>query len=135
MPRILVVDDQADVRTMISIVLRVHGFEIVEAANAAAALKAIEGTSFDAAIVDIFLDGINGFDLITMMRERTRELAVVAISGMAALDFVSQWPELADVVCLQKPFRPNELMAAIETARKAVGQPTAGDGVGEGAAF
>jgi DNA-binding response OmpR family regulator len=135
MPRILVVDDQADVRTMISIVLRVHGFEIVEAANAAAALKAIEGTSFDAAIVDIFLEGTNGFDLITLMRERTAELAVVAISGMAALDFVSQWPELADVVCLQKPFRPNELTAAIETARKAVGQPTAGDGVGEGAAF
>ena len=134
MPRILVVDDQADVRTMISIVLRVHGFEIVEAANAAAALKAIEAASFDAAIVDIFLDGINGFDLITMMRERARELAVVAISGMAALDFVSQWPELADVVCLQKPFRPNELMGAIETARKAVGQSTAGDGVGEGAA-
>jgi len=135
MHRILVVDDQADVRTMISIVLRVHGFEIVEAANAAAALKAIEAASFDAAIVDIFLDGINGFDLITMMRERARELAVVAISGMAALDFVSQWPELADVVCLQKPFRPNELMGAIETARKAVGQSTAGDGVGEGAAF
>ena len=135
MPRILVVDDQADVRTMISIVLRVHGFEIVEAANAAAALKAIEAASFDAAIVDIFLDGINGFDLITMMRERARELAVVAISGMAALDFVSQWPELTDVVCLQKPFRPNELMGAIETARKAVGQSTAGDGVGEGAAF
>jgi DNA-binding response OmpR family regulator len=135
MPRILVVDDEAPVRTMISIVLRVHGFEIVEAANAAAALKAIEGTSFDAAIVDIFLGGTNGFDLITLMRERTAELAVVAISGMAALDFVSQWPELTDVVCLQKPFRPNELMGAIETARKAVGQPTAGDGVGEGAAF
>jgi DNA-binding response OmpR family regulator len=135
MPRILVVDDEAQVRAMISIVLRVHHFEIVEAANAAAALKAIEEASFDAAIVDIFLEGTNGFDLITMMRERTSQLAVVAISGMAALDFVSQWPELADVVCLQKPFRPNELMGAIETARKAVGQSTAGDGVGEGAAF
>jgi DNA-binding response OmpR family regulator len=135
MPRILVVDDEAQVRAMISIVLRVHHFEIVEAANAAAALKAIEEASFDAAIVDIFLEGTNGFDLITMMRERTSQLAVVAISGMAALDFLSQWPELADVVCLQKPFRPNELMGAIETARKAVGQSTAGDGVGEGAAF
>jgi DNA-binding response OmpR family regulator len=135
MPRILVVDDQADVRAMISIVLRVHHFEIVEAESAAAALKASEDLRFDAAIVDIFLDGTSGFDLITMMRERTPELAVVAISGMAALDFVSQWPDLADVVCLQKPFRPNELMGAIETARKAVGQSTAGDGVGEGAAF
>jgi DNA-binding response OmpR family regulator len=135
MPRILVVDDEAPVRAMIAIVLRVHHFEISEAANAAAGLQALEAASFDAAIVDIFLDGTSGFDLITMMRERTPQLAVVAISGMAALDFVSQWPELADVVCLQKPFRPNELIGAIETARKAVGQSTAGDGVGEGAAF
>jgi DNA-binding response OmpR family regulator len=117
MPRILVVDDQAEVRTMISIVLRVHRFEIVEAANAAAALQAFEATSFDAAIVDIFLEGTNGCDLITMMRARAPDLAVIAISGMTALDFVSQWPDLADVVCLQKPFRPNELMRAIETAR------------------
>jgi DNA-binding response OmpR family regulator len=134
MPRVLVVDDQADVRAMISIVLRVHQFEIVEAESAAAALKASEDLRFDAAIVDIFLDGTSGFDLITMMRERMPGLAVVAISGMAALDFVSQWPELADVVCLQKPFRPNELMGAIAAARKAVGQSTAGDGV-KGAAF
>jgi DNA-binding response OmpR family regulator len=132
-PRILVVDDEADVRAMMAIVLRVHQFEIVEAANAAAALKAFEGTRFDAAIVDIFLDGINGFDLITMMRERASNLAVVAISGMATLDFVSQWPELADVICLQKPFRPNELMRAIEAARRADLRSATGDRVGEGA--
>ena len=135
MPRILVVDDQADVRAMISIVLRLHRFEIVEAANAEAALKAFEGTSFNAAIVDIFLDGINGFDLITKMRERAPKLAVVAISGMATLGFVSQSIELADVVCLQKPFRPNDLVAAIEAAHRAVGQSMVGDSVGERAAL
>jgi len=81
--RILVVDDEADVRTMISVVLRVHHFEIVEAASGAAALKAFEDYSFDVAIVDVFLRGINGFDLITMMRERVSDLAIIAISGMA----------------------------------------------------
>jgi DNA-binding response OmpR family regulator len=134
MPRILVVDDQAEVRAMISIVLRLHRFEIVETANAAAALEAFEGTSFDVAIVDIFLEGTNGCDLISMMRERASALAVVAISGMTTLDFVSQWPDLADVICLQKPFRPNELMRAIEAARKAVRRSTAGDNVEEEAA-
>jgi DNA-binding response OmpR family regulator len=134
MPRILVVDDQADVRAMISIVLRVHGFESVEAANAGEALKVFEGTSFDAAIVDIFLEDTNGFDLITMMRERVPGLAVVAMSGMTTLDFVSQSPELEDVVCLQKPFRPNDLMGAIEAARRAARQSAAGDNVEEGAA-
>ena len=47
MPRVLVVDDQADVRTIISIVLRINQFEIVEAASAASALKLFEESSFD----------------------------------------------------------------------------------------
>jgi CheY-like chemotaxis protein len=65
MPRVLVVDDQADVRTIISIVLRINQFEIVEAASAASALKLFEESSFDLAIIDIFLQGTNGSDLIT----------------------------------------------------------------------
>jgi DNA-binding response OmpR family regulator len=117
MSRILVVDDQSDVRAMISIVLRVQHFEIVEAASAAAGLKAFENSSFDLVIVDIFLQGTNGFDLIRMMRERVPDLPIVAISGMTTLDFVSVSPELSDVVCLQKPFRPNDLVRAIEAAK------------------
>jgi DNA-binding response OmpR family regulator len=125
MTRILVIDDQADVRAMMSIVLRVHHFEIVEAASAAAALQAFESASFDLAIVDIFLQGTNGFDLIRMMRERVPNLPIVAISGMTALDFVSASPDFADVVCLQKPFRPNDLVRAIEAASAAARQPQA----------
>jgi DNA-binding response OmpR family regulator len=116
MPRILVVDDQAHVRRMISLVLRVHRFEIVEAASGEAALKEFEEINFDLAIVDVFLQGTNGLDVIRMMRERVAGFPVIAMSGMTALDFVSASPELANVVCLQKPFRPNELIAAIESA-------------------
>jgi DNA-binding NtrC family response regulator len=123
MSRVLVVDDQSDVRAMISIVLRVNHFEIVEAAGAAAALKAFEESNFDLAIVDIFLQGTNGSDLIGAMRERVPDFPVVAISGMTALDFLSESAGLSTVVCLQKPFRPNDLMRAIEAARQAVRQP------------
>lgn len=119
MPRVLVIDDQADVRAMMSMVLRINHFEVVEAANAAAGLKAFEDAAINLAIVDIFLLGSNGFDVIASMRERVPGLPIVAISGMTALDFVADMPGLTDVVCLQKPFRPNELMAAIETARSA----------------
>ena len=120
MPRVLVIDDQADVRTMISIVLRINHFEIVEAASAEAGLKAFEAADFDLAIVDIFLQDSNGSDLIATMRERVPDLPVVAISGMTALDFLPKSPDLADVVCLQKPFRPNDLTRAIAAAREAL---------------
>lgn len=114
MPRILVVDDQSDVRAMISMLLRVNHFEVVEAESAASALRAFEH------IVDIFLGDACGLDLISAMRERAPELAVVAVSGMATVDAVSRPSDLADVVCLQKPFRPAELLRAVSSARAAV---------------
>jgi DNA-binding NtrC family response regulator len=120
MPRILVVDDQRDVRAMISMLLRVNHFEVTEAESGAAGLKAFEDARFDVAIVDIFLSDACGFDLIAAMRERIPRLAVVAVSGMATLDSVSRSAELSDVVCLQKPFRPSDLLRAVGTAREAV---------------
>jgi DNA-binding response OmpR family regulator len=125
MPRVLVVDDQSDVRTMISIVLRINQFEIIEAASAAAAVKLFEESSFDLAIVDIFLQGTNGSDLIATLRARVPGLPIVAISGMTALDFLPETPDLSDVVCLQKPFRPSDLMRAIEAAQQS-NQPSGG---------
>jgi len=108
MPRVLVVDDQSDVRAMICIVLRVKHFEIVEAASAAAASKAFEDSSFDLAIVDIFLQGTNGFELIRTMRERVPDLPVVAISGMTALDFLTNLPNFpTSYVCKSRFARSN----------------------------
>lgn len=126
MTRILIIDDQADVRAMISIVLRIHRFDIVEAASAAEGLKAFREARFDLAIVDVFLQDTSGVDVITIMREHIPGLPVIAISGMTPLDFVSGTPELSNVVCLQKPFRPNDLMHAIEAARDAVRPPAIG---------
>jgi DNA-binding NtrC family response regulator len=125
MPRVLVIDDQADVRTMISIVLRINRFEIVEADNAASALQAFDGSRFDLVIVDIFLQGTNGSDLIGKLRERVPDLPVVAISGMTALDYLSESAGLSDVIALQKPFRPNDLIRAVEAARQSMQPPVA----------
>jgi DNA-binding NtrC family response regulator len=122
MPRILVVDDQKDVRAMISMVLRLNRFEVTEAESAKAGLKAFAEDKFDAAIVDIFLEDVSGFELIAAMRERVKDLPVVAVSGMATLEAVARSSDMSNVVCLQKPFRPVELIKAIERAREAVGQ-------------
>ncbi len=116
MPRILVVDDERDVRAMMAIVLRVNHFEVTEAASTAAALAAFEQSSFDAAIVDIFLGGASGFDLIAAMRERVPDLPVVAVSGITTLELAAPPAEMSGVVCLQKPFRPNDLIAALACA-------------------
>jgi DNA-binding response OmpR family regulator len=126
MPRVLVVDDQKDVRAMICMVLRVNHFDIVEAPTAAAALQSFSDESFDVVLVDIFLDDSNGLDLIASLRERVPDIAVVAVSGMTAFDGASMSEDLARVVYLQKPFRPAELLRAVATARAAVAAPAGG---------
>jgi DNA-binding response OmpR family regulator len=120
MPRILVVDDQKDVRAMICMVLRVNHFDVVEAATAAAALKLFGEEHFDVVLVDVFLDDSNGLDLIATLRERVPDIPVVAVSGMTAFDGAAMSDDLARVVYLQKPFRPAELTRAVATARAAV---------------
>ena len=77
---------------MVSIVLRINHFEVVEAASAAAGLNEFEASKFDLAIVDIFLQGTNGLDVIRMMRDRIPDFPIVAISGMTTLDFVAACP-------------------------------------------
>ncbi len=114
--RVLVIDDQADVRTMISIVLRIHHFEVVGAASAEAALKEFEESAFDVAIVDIFLQGTCGLELMSKIRKRVPGFPIVAISGMMALDLLTESPEYSNVICLQKPVRPAELVRATEAA-------------------
>lgn len=117
MSRVLIIDDQKDVRAMVAIVLRVNHYEVAEADSGAAGLKAFAEGPFDAAIVDIFLGDISGVDVIAALRERAPGLPIVAVSGMTALDFMEQSSHLASVVCLQKPFRPNDLLQALRKAQ------------------
>ncbi len=121
MRRVLVVDDQKEVRAMVAIVLRVNRFDVVEAESGAAGLKAFSEGAFDAAIVDIFLADTSGVDVMAAIRERVPGFPIVAVSGMTALDFMGEAPGLADVVCLQKPFRPNDLLQALHKAQAAAG--------------
>ncbi|KGT80232.1 response regulator [Bradyrhizobium japonicum] len=121
MRRVLVVDDQKEVRAMVAIVLRVNRFDVVEAESGAAGLKAFSEGAFDAAIVDIFLADTSGVDVMVAIRERVPGFPIVAVSGMTALDFMGEAPGLADVICLQKPFRPNDLLQALHKAQAAAG--------------
>ncbi|WP_164718992.1 response regulator [Bradyrhizobium sp. LVM 105] len=119
MPRVLIIDDQKDVRAMVAIVLRVNHYEVAEADSGAAGLKTFAEGRFDAAIVDIFLGDTSGIDVIAALRERAPGIPIVAVSGMTALDFMEASPHLANVICLQKPFRPNDLLQALRKAQTA----------------
>ena len=69
------------------------------------------------------MPGVDGVTLIKALRKRHSGLPVVAMSGVlldgsgrTALDHLTNIAELKDVICLQKPFRPNDLLQAVAAA-------------------
>jgi CheY-like chemotaxis protein len=74
-------------------------------------------------IVDIYMPEMDGVTLIKAMRQRAPKLPIIAISGAllpgtgrTVLDILTQAPHLAGITFLRKPFRPKELMKAIQDA-------------------
>jgi CheY-like chemotaxis protein len=130
LPRILVIDDQNPVRAAIVLALQARGFEVVAAASGPSGLAIFEQSEFDVAIADLFVPGIDGVSLIKALRQRNPRFPVIAMSGVllgtsgrTALDQLPNIPELADVVCLQKPFGPNDLVQAVAAALAAGAAP------------
>jgi DNA-binding response OmpR family regulator len=66
--RLLVVDDQPDNRNVLNRFFSRRGFEIVEAADGATALRLIAAQSFDAVLLDIVMPGMNGFEVLNAIR-------------------------------------------------------------------
>jgi CheY-like chemotaxis protein len=129
MARILVVDDQRVVRAAISAMLESKGHTVVVAEGGHTAAGAIEAFAFDVALVDIIMPGLNGLDTIRLFRESAPDVPIIAMSGYAFhggssdMDFFRMATDLGAACCLQKPFKPQELISAIERCLAAPARP------------
>jgi len=137
MLRVLVIDDENHVRAAVTTALKAKGYDVRAFATGPLGLRAFDeaqfGIKFDVAIVDVFMLEMDGMTTIKALRERAPTLPIVVISGgdygSTALDILPSAPNLSSVACLQKPFRPPQLVEAIEDAiRKA--SETAADQMG-----
>src|SRR5271154_1250456 len=120
MASILVIDDDRAVLAMIKVLLEraAHTVEAVD--NSQTGLQLLEAQSFDLLIVDIFMPGIDGFETMKFVHQSRPEMPVIVISGQQFSlasehppDFLYMATRLGAVSSLQKPFRPTELLAAV----------------------
>jgi CheY-like chemotaxis protein len=120
-PRILVIDDDDLVRATVQQMLETKGFDVVVSAQAQQALRILDDGGFDVVIVDIFMPEMDGLETIRAFRERSPEIAIVAMSGTkfyegtaSAPDFLLMATKLGANASLRKPFRSRELVDTIE---------------------
>jgi CheY-like chemotaxis protein len=120
MQRILVVDDDPLVCATIEVCLKRHGFDVTVADGGEAGLHALEKSTFDVMMVDIFMPHMRGYESIRIFNERAPAIPLIAMSGYAfanrdtpSPDFLRMTLELGATCCLRKPFTPAALLAAI----------------------
>jgi DNA-binding response OmpR family regulator len=113
--KILVVDDDPEIRELISKYLKKEEFNVTETSDGYKALQLLKNTTFDLIILDIMMEGIDGFEVLRRIRSDNDNIHVIMLSareedhdkvlglGLGADDYIT------------KPFSPQELIARIKS--------------------
>ncbi len=123
--RILVADDEESMRWVLSKALKRKGFSVDLAIDGRQALSMIQDSSYDLAILDIKMPGINGLDLLDKIREQKKDLLVVIMTAEASMKNAVEAMKRGAYDYITKPFDLDVIDAIIEKvgrAREVAGQ-------------
>ncbi len=110
--RVLIIDDERELRTMLSSYLQAEGFETLEAADGDQGLEFAAKTEPDVVILDVGLPGIDGFEVLRRLRQRSDVPVIMLTARAEEVDRVVGLTVGADDY-VTKPFSPRELSARI----------------------
>ena len=115
MVRVLVVEDEANIREMIALNLRLAGMEAVEAESAEAALPLLaKKPGCDAAMLDVMLPGMNGFSLCETIRRTDQKIGIIILSAKGQEQDKIRGLSIGADDYMTKPFSVSELLARVE---------------------
>lgn len=114
--RILVVDDDGEMRALLVDVLGDEGYDVVEAANGAEALIRLRADSFAAIVLDKNMPGLSGLDLLPGLRVVCPETPVILITAFGDVATYMEAMEKGAYEYVFKPFRMEELLRILRRA-------------------
>ena len=116
-PRVLLVDDEHNIRRMVGALLQEEGYEIADAANGAAALAAVRETPPDAILLDLMMPGgPDGMATLEELKRTLPDVPVVMMSGKASLADAVRATKLGAFQFLEKPLTSEGLLVAVRSA-------------------
>ncbi|WP_084073904.1 response regulator transcription factor [Demequina sp. NBRC 110052] len=125
--RVLVVDDDEEIRTMLASTLTFAGFEVGLADGAAAALDAIASDRPDVVVLDVSMPGADGFEVVQLIRGRDSALPVLFLSARDSVEDRVRGLRLGGDDYVTKPFSAVEVAARIEALLRRGAPATASD--------
>jgi DNA-binding response OmpR family regulator len=119
MYRILVIDDDEQIRALLSQMLERAGYQVVEAANGDEGLRLFRTQSADLVITDLIMPEKEGIETILELRREFPQVQVIAISGGGKYnprDYLPIARQLGACATISKPFSRQEILDAVQAA-------------------
>jgi len=120
---ILVIDDEANLRATLSMILRRGGYAVALAEDGKAARKLLDVHSFSLVLLDLTLPDIDGIDLLKEIRERHPDLPVLMLTGNASRDTSIQAIRQGARDYMIKPIEPDYILVRIKEILQENQQP------------
>lgn len=113
---VLIVEDESDIRELLSEYFRARNYDVVGAADGRAALAAIErdAARFSLVITDLHLPGVDGLAVLKAARAANPSIYVVIVTGFASLDSAIQAVRLGAYDYLTKPFSLGQIDVVLQ---------------------
>jgi two-component system nitrogen regulation response regulator NtrX len=119
--RILIIDDEANIRRMVGALLKSEGFEVAEAANGNAGLLALPDAQPDLILLDLMMPpGPDGLATLEKIRTTDADIPVIMMSGKAQLSDAVRAVQSGAFQFLEKPLAPESLLVAVRSAETLV---------------
>lgn len=131
--RILVIDDERDLREMLELGLSLRGYQVITASGGEVGLRLAREQPVDLVICDIKMPGLDGFATLCCLRQQAPDTPVVIATGLLAADTSARCRQLGAAELIRKPFALADLVEVIERhirpagTRGSVGDPASSD--------
>jgi DNA-binding NtrC family response regulator len=114
----LAVDDEKNIRLMLTQALTAEDTLVETAVNGEEALAKLDQSSYDLLLLDLRLPGMTGVEVLREVRERDAKLPIIILTAHGTVESAVEALRIGAVNFLQKPFAPRELREAVEHAIK-----------------
>ncbi|MFM9331140.1 response regulator transcription factor [Paenibacillus mesotrionivorans] len=113
MKNLLVADDDANIRTLLRYVLTKEGYRVLEARDGLEAIRLLEETAVDLAVIDIMMPGTDGYELCGWIRQHA-DIPVIMLTARDQLEDKEKGYDRGTDDYLTKPFEPAELVFRVK---------------------
>ena len=116
--RVLVVDDEENLRLVLKTLLRRHGYEVETAASGEEALTLVDSFGPDVVLTDVRMPKMGGLDLLTTLRAKGNDATVIVMSAYGNMDLAIDAMKTGAYDYVAKPFKPDEVVLALRKAEE-----------------